>query len=72
MTEIRPQSSTLPGAQTPSTPGRKVAGWLLVCFAVIPLAMAARGEGARYLWTGAAIAAVGGALVLVPGRSDQT
>jgi hypothetical protein len=54
----------IPGSMAPQTSGRKVAGWLIVCFAVLPLAMGVKGEGAGYFVAGAAMVVVGGALIV--------
>jgi len=55
-----PQGGTVPGAPTP---GIAVLGWLLVAFAIVPLAMAVKGDGTVYGWIGGA--AVGLAVVLI-------
>jgi hypothetical protein len=60
-------SPAVPGASTPPTSGRRVVGWVMICFAVAPLAMGARGEGPGYLVAGATIFAIGCGLVLSAG-----
>jgi len=49
----------------PSTPGSTVLGWLLVCFSLIPLAMAASGDSRAGVWIGAALLLVGFLMVVV-------
>ncbi len=51
-----PQSETSP---------MTVLGWLVTCFALIPLLMGTRGEGQMLLAAGGVMAAVGVILVLV-------
>ena len=61
--------STAPrGAVPPPTHGATVLGWLIICFAVIPLAMAGSGDGASWGLAGLVMGACGAGLV-VWGRS---
>lgn len=55
----------------PETSGATVLGWLLLCFAVAPLAMAAASYGAHYLWAGGALVLAGAVLVLI-GRDRRS
>jgi hypothetical protein len=43
----------------------KVVGWLVLCFAIIPLAMAAHGDGQLYTTIGLVMIGAGGLMVLV-------
>jgi len=54
-----------PGGNGPTTPGATVVGWLLLCFALIPLSMAAHGDGRVYVTTGLVMFAAGFALVVM-------
>jgi hypothetical protein len=49
----------------PETSPLTVLGWLVICFALIPLLMGGRGEGQTLLVAGCAMTAVGVILVLV-------
>lgn len=60
---IKPQSAPS-GSGSPSTPGAAVVGWLLVCFAIIPLSMAAHGEGRGPVETGVAMLVLGLGMVI--------
>jgi hypothetical protein len=55
----------------PTVPGRKVAGWVITFFSIVPLAMAAHDEGLIYLWPGGAALAIGLALALWPSRKSR-
>lgn len=75
MTSTQPAAgSPLPSSQ-PETSPLTVIGWLIVCFAIIPLLMGARGEGQALLFGGGGLIAVGIVLVLVGrgryGRRDS-
>lgn len=52
------------GDGRPKTPGIKVIGWLLITFAVVPMAMAAHGEGRGPLELGLALLVAGVGMVL--------
>jgi len=52
------------GGPRPQTSGLTVVGWLLICFAVPPLAMAAAAYGSTYLWVGGGMVLFGAAMVL--------
>ncbi len=55
------------GPASPSAPpthGLTVFGWLMVCFAVAPLAMGAAGDGGLWGWGGFVMVAVGAACVV--------
>jgi hypothetical protein len=56
----------------PPVPGRKVAGWIIVLFSIIPLAMAIKGEGAACLLIGGTALAAGGTLALWPSKRSDT
>ena len=62
-------SENLPAQPAPTprseTSPLTVLGWLVVCFALIPLLMGTRGEGQMLLAAGGVMAAVGVILVLV-------
>jgi len=53
--------------EPPRTHGLTVAGWLIVCFSVVPLAMGARGEGFG-IGEGGLVAAAIGVVLIVLGR----
>jgi hypothetical protein len=42
-----------------------VMGWLASTFALVPLLMAAHGDGRIYLWSGLAMILVGGVLLVI-------
>lgn len=52
-------------APQPETSPLTVLGWLILCFALVPLLMGSRGEGQMLLVAGGAMAAAGVILVLV-------
>jgi hypothetical protein len=56
----------------PNTPGRKVAGWVIIFFTIIPLAMAAHDEGSSYLWLGGVALAIGVTLALWPSHKGRS
>lgn len=56
------------GPLVPRTHGAIVAGWLLVCFSIVPLAMAAADRKASEAWFGAGLLAAGVASVVIGGR----
>ncbi len=53
------------GGSARTTSGAAVVGWALLGFAVIPLTMAAHGDGRVYVTTGLAMFATGFALVVM-------
>jgi hypothetical protein len=53
---------------TPQTHGTTVLGWLLVCFATMPVAMAISGDGRGYAWAGGTMLVVGLVMVAVGKR----
>jgi hypothetical protein len=50
--------------ERPKTPGIKVIGWLLITSAIVPMAMAAHGEGRGPLELGLALLVAGLGMVL--------
>ncbi len=54
-----------PEGSQPAGSGSALLGWLLLCFAVIPLTMAAHGDGPGYLVGGLVMTAAGCALIAV-------
>lgn len=65
----QPARAVTPGTQ-PTTPGVVVVGWMLVMFAVIPLAMGLGDDSVTSLAVGAAMVAIGAVLVLA-GRAGR-
>lgn len=63
----RPSSMAGGSVEPPRTHGLTVAGWLVVCFSVVPLAMGARGEGFGVAEAGL-VAAATGVVMIVLGR----
>jgi hypothetical protein len=61
---VRPEVSSTSGSG-PATPGATIVGWVLLCFALIPLSMAAHGDGRVYVTTGLVMFAAGFALVVM-------
>ena len=49
----------------PAGTGAAVVGWLVLCFAIIPLAMAVHGDGRVYTTIGLVMLGAGGLMVLV-------
>lgn len=76
MTTLQTVNSGHPSARGsgPTTPGMAVAGWLVLCFAIIPLSMAVHGDGHAYTNLGLGLLLTGGALVAMArlGRSRGT
>jgi hypothetical protein len=68
--EIRP-ATTGGGPVSAPTPGLAVLGWLLVVFAIAPLAMAAAGDGDVYLWIGLTLACSGGVMIVLARRKGS-
>ena len=64
-TERTPPRIAAGGDPRPQTSGLTVVGWLLICFAVPPLAMAAAAYGVTYLWVGGGMVLSGAALVFL-------
>ena len=64
---IRPVSPHT-GSGQPQTPGLSVLGWLILCFAIMPVSMAIKGEGPLYMWIGLAMVAAGLGMLLVERR----
>lgn len=52
------------GGGQPATAGLAVVAWLILTSAIVPLAMAAHGDGRGYLWAGLAMVASGVALLI--------
>lgn len=52
------------GSDRPQTPGLVVLGWLTLCFAIMPVAMAVRGDGRMYTWIGLAMVTAGAGILL--------
>ncbi len=52
-------------ATQPTTSVFTVIGWLISILALVPLLMAAHGDGKIYLWSGLAMIVVGGVLLVV-------
>jgi len=50
----------------PKTPGMVVVGWLVLCFAIIPLSMAVHGDGRVYTCLALGMFLIGAALVAIP------
>ncbi len=63
---IRDGGPTSPSA--PPTHGLTVIGWLVVCFAALPLAMGAAGDGSAWVRGGLGMLAVGLACVVIGRR----
>jgi len=53
-----------PSAPGEPTPGIAVLGWLLAAFAIVPLAMAAKGTGGPYGWIGSGTMLIGVSLIV--------
>jgi hypothetical protein len=51
--------------ERPAGTGAAVVGWLVLCFAIIPLAMAVHGDGRVYTTIGLVMLGAGGLMVLV-------
>lgn len=64
----RPAVDGGPLGQTPRTHGATVVGWLLVCFSIAPLAMAAADRRASEAWVGAGMLTAGIASILIGRR----
>jgi hypothetical protein len=45
-----------------------VLGWVVVCFAAIPVVMGSSGDGAAYLWVGLGLLGVGVAMIVIGRR----
>ncbi len=60
-----PPHVSVGGDPRPQTSGATVVGWLLICFAVPPLAMAAAAYGSTYLWVGGGMVFLGAGMVLL-------
>ena len=59
------QPSTPPtGSDRPQTPGAGVLGWLILIFAIMPVAMALRGDGGTYVWISLVMITLGVGMVL--------
>jgi|GEM_PF-5555898 len=65
MKPSQPSAGQAAPAPQPETSPLTVLGWLILCFALVPLLMGSRGEGQMLLAGGGAMAAVGVILVLV-------
>lgn len=61
---VEPNFATPHGDESPKTPGIKVIGWLLIVSAIVPMAMAAHGEGRGPLEIGFALLVSGVGLVV--------
>ncbi len=66
MSTLSPIQSATPstGSDRPQTPGLGVLGWLILTFAIMPVAMAVRGDGRLYTWIGLVMVTLGVGLVL--------
>lgn len=62
-----PNDNPQPPVQTaqPTTSMFTVMGWLASTFALVPLLMAAHGDGRIYLWSGLGMILVGGVLLVI-------
>ncbi|MCU0302499.1 MAG: hypothetical protein MUC56_00350 [Thermoanaerobaculales bacterium] len=58
---------SLTPAQRPSH-GLTVLGWVVACFATIPVIMGSSGDGRAYLWAGLIMLVVGVAMILIGRR----
>jgi hypothetical protein len=56
----------------PQTHGVTVIGWVLVCFATMPITMGFSGDGRGYVWAGLAMLTMGIAMVVVGKRLTAT
>ena len=70
--QVAPRDNPQPEAEAtqPTTSTFTVIGWLSSIVALVPLLMAAHGDGKVYLWSGLAMIVVGG-IFLVVGRLRQ-
>jgi hypothetical protein len=65
--QAAPKDTQQPPAQTaqPATSTFTVMGWLASILALVPLLMAAHGDGRVYLWSGLVMILVGGILLVI-------
>jgi hypothetical protein len=66
MSTLSPIQPATPSAgnDRPQTPGVGVLGWLVLTFAIMPVAMAIRGDGQLYTWIGLVMLTLGVGMVL--------
>lgn len=69
-TPATPTPTDQPEVPPPNTSAFTVLGWLLLVLSVVPLLMAAHGDGRTYLWSGFGMLLLGGVL-LVAGHIKQ-
>ena len=60
----KPEHPSLP-AQGPKTSGLVVVGWLVLCFAILPLSMSLHGDGRIYTDLGLAMLVIGAVMVAI-------
>lgn len=60
----RPEHPSADG-RGPTKPGMAVIGWLILCFAIVPLSMAAHGDGRVYTDVGLGMLGIGIVLVVI-------
>ena len=67
MTTIHPEQSERPSlpAQGPKASGLVVVGWLVLCFAILPLSMSLHGDGRIYTDLGLAMLVIGAIMIAV-------
>jgi hypothetical protein len=62
---VKPELQSASG-NGPKTPGIVIIGWLLLCFAIIPLTMAVHGDGRVYTHFALGMLVIGAAFVAIP------
>ncbi len=66
-----PSTAPLNTGNRQQRPGMAVVGWLMLSFAIMPITMAAHGDGTIYSWTGLLMVAVGAGLVVATRRAQR-